>query len=53
MGASGDQFLPFAGDILLTQESVTSVGLYRLCFDGASLQTEELRATADSATLRQ
>jgi hypothetical protein len=53
IGASGDQFLPIAGDILLTQESVTSVGLYRLYFDGASIRAEELRATSDSARIAQ
>ena len=44
---------PLAGDLLLTQESVTAVGLFRLNYDGTALQVEELQAASGSATLGQ
>jgi hypothetical protein len=53
IGVAGPSFLPIAGDILLTQESVTSVGLFRLWFDGTGLRTEELQAASGSARLGQ
>jgi len=53
IGAGGWQFLPLAGDILVTMETVTRVGLYRLHWDGATLRTEELPASSDSATIGQ
>lgn len=53
LGASGLQFLPIAGDLLLAQESVTSVGLFHLVWDGAALSAEELTVTAGSATIGQ
>ncbi len=53
VGVLGDEFLPIAGDILLTQESVASVGLFRLYWDGVDLQTVELTADPSSATLGQ
>ena len=53
LGASSEQFLPIAGDILLTQESVTSVGLFRLHYDGTALIANELTVTSDSATIGQ
>ncbi|GDX83079.1 hypothetical protein LBMAG42_48900 [Deltaproteobacteria bacterium] len=53
IGVRGDGFLPIAGDILLTQESVSSVGLYRLYWDGVDLRTVELTAAAGSDTIGQ
>ena len=53
VGVLSDSFLPIAGDILLTQESVTSVGLFRLYWDGVDLLTDELEAAAGSATIAQ
>lgn len=53
IGVGGYNFLPIAGDILLTQETVTSVGLFRLWWDGSALRTEELRADPSSATIGQ
>ncbi len=53
VGAIGSEFLPIAGDILLTQETHGSVGLYRLYWDGSSLQSTELRAQPGSAMLSQ
>ncbi len=53
LGVISDEFLPIAGDILLTQESVSNVGLFRLYYDGRDLLAEELTATADSATIGQ
>ncbi len=53
LGVTGEEFLPIAGDILLTQESVTSVGLFRLYYDGTDILAEELSAAPDSATIGQ
>ena len=53
IGAPGHELLPMAGDILLTQESVTSVGLFHLRYDGTGLVVEELTAASGSATLGQ
>jgi hypothetical protein len=53
IGVSASELLPMAGDILLTQESHSGVGLYRLNHDGADLVVEELRAASGSATLGQ
>ena len=53
IGVLGEEFLPIAGDILLTQESVTNVGLFRLYWDGVDLLTMELAATTTSDTIAQ
>jgi hypothetical protein len=53
IGVPAHQFLPMAGDILLTQETVTSVGLFHLRFDGTDLVVEELTASSTSAALGQ
>ncbi len=53
LGATAADFLPIAGDILLTQESVGAVGLYRLYFDGTSVRADELAAAPDGATIAQ
>ena len=53
IGATATEFLPMAGDILVTHETVTSVGLFRLYWDGSALQTDELVASAGSATIAQ
>lgn len=53
LGVTGEEFLPIAGDILLTQESVTSVGLFRLYYDGTDILAEELSAAPASATIGQ
>ena len=53
IGIPSHQLLPMAGDILLTQESVTRVGLFHLRFDGTNLVTEELTASAGSASIAQ
>ena len=53
VGAFGSQFLPIAGDIVLTQEGVTRVGLFRLWWDGTNLRADELQATSDSAPIAQ
>ena len=53
IGVPAHQLLPMAGDILLTQEAVDSVGLFHLRFDGTDLVVEELTASASSASLGQ
>ena len=53
IGVPAEDFLPMAGDILLTQESVTNIGLYHLRFDGTNLVVEELSAAPGSAPLGQ
>ena len=53
IGVPAQDLLPMAGDILLTQESVTSVGLFHLRYDGTGLVTEELTAASGSATIGQ
>ena len=53
VGVLGDEFLPIAGDILLTQETVGSVGLFRLTWNGVDLVATELQAAAGSATIGQ
>jgi hypothetical protein len=53
IGVPAQNMLPMAGDILLTQESVTSVGLYHLRYDGTVLVAEELTAASGSASLGQ
>jgi hypothetical protein len=43
LGAPAGDFTPIAGDILLTQESPgNTTGLFRLFWDGAQLQTEQI-----------
>lgn len=49
LGAAAEEFQPIAGDILLTMETVTAVGLYRLHWDGSQLAAPELTLTAESA----
>ena len=53
IGVPAEDFLPMAGDILLTQESVTNIGLYHLRFDGTNLVVEELSAAPGGAPLGQ
>ncbi len=53
VGASAGFFLPMAGDILVTEELVTSVGLFHLRWDGTDLVATELRASSGSATIGQ
>ena len=53
LGATAAEFLPIAGDILLTNETVTKVGLFRLYFDGAALRADELTVTPDGAAIAQ
>lgn len=53
IGAVADDFAGMVGDILLTQESHSGVGLYVLRWDGADLVTTELTAEPGSATLGQ
>ena len=53
VGVAGHELLPMAGDILLTQESITSVGLYHLRYDGSGLVVEELTAASGSVALGQ
>jgi hypothetical protein len=51
LGAPAGQFDPYEGEILLTQESVGGgqTGLYRLYWDGTSLQTDQFTLNAGSA----
>ena len=53
IGVPSHQLLPMAGDILLTQETVTNVGLFHLRYDGTSLVAEELTASASSTSIAQ
>ncbi len=53
LGTPSSYFLPNAGDILLTQESVGVCGLFRLYWNGSELHADELSVTADSATVGQ
>jgi hypothetical protein len=53
LGVEADEFLPIAGDIILTQESHSNVGLYRLWWDGANLQVVELSSASGSPTIAQ
>ena len=53
LGVQGDQMRPAAGDILLTQEMVGAVGLYRLYWTGTSHAVMELTAAAGSASIAQ
>lgn len=53
LGAPAAGFLPIAGDILLTTESVSAVGLFRLHYDGTTLHADELTVTPDGATIAQ
>jgi hypothetical protein len=53
LGATAAEFLPIAGDILLTQENVGAVGLYRLYYDGSDVRADELTAAPDGATIAQ
>lgn len=53
IGGTASEFLPMAGDILVTNETVTSVGLFRLYWDGSALHADELTASAGSATIAQ
>lgn len=53
IGVPAEDLLPMAGDILLTQESVTSVGLFHLRYDGTDLIADELTAASGSATIGQ
>ena len=53
LGAAASQFLPYVGDILLTQEFHTGSGLFRLSWDGVSLGTEEFLLGLGSAPVGQ
>jgi hypothetical protein len=53
IGVSGSEWAPMAGDILLTQESVSRVGLYILRYNGSSLEVTELTAAPGSASIAQ
>lgn len=53
VGVDAAEWLPIAGDILLTMESVSRVGLYRLYWDGVRLKVAELTAASGSASLGQ
>ncbi len=48
LGAPASQFSWMVGDILLTQETHSKTGLFRLFWDGTTLKTEELNLTSDS-----
>ncbi|HRI69780.1 MAG TPA: hypothetical protein PK156_36375 [Polyangium sp.] len=48
LGAPAQEFAGIVGDILLTQETHASVGLYRLYWDGAMLTAQEIPITAQS-----
>ncbi len=51
--ASAADFSSITGEILLTQEIHSGSGLFRLFWNGASLQTEELLLTSNSAPVGQ
>jgi hypothetical protein len=55
LGADAAQFVPFVGDILLTQEQPAAghSGLSRLLWDGSSLVTEEFTIGAGSPVIGQ
>ncbi|MFM2248698.1 MAG: hypothetical protein RL071_4773 [Pseudomonadota bacterium] len=53
LGVDGAQLAGMAGDILLTQESHSGAGLYRLWWDGSTPRVEELTATSGGPTLGQ
>jgi len=53
LGISGAELVGMGGDILLTQEGHTGTGLYRLWWDGAALQVEELVAAAGGPSIGQ
>jgi hypothetical protein len=48
LGASAQEFAGMVGDILLTQETHSSVGLYRLYWNGSALTAQEIPITAQS-----
>ena len=48
LGAPASQFSWMIGDILLTQESHSGTGLFRLFWNGTTLNTEEINLTFDS-----
>jgi hypothetical protein len=50
LGAAAKEFESIVGDILLTQETHGSVGLYRLYWNGSMLVTQEIPITAQSFT---
>lgn len=53
LGAAALDFLPMVGDILLTQESHSGVGLYRLWWDGTALQTAEILVSSTEPAVAQ
>jgi len=55
LGAPASEFSSLVGDLLLTQELPAGggVGLYRLFWNGAALQTEQLTLTPGSANVGQ
>jgi len=53
LGAPASEFAGIAGDILLTQESHSGSGLFRLFWSGGTLQTEHLTLGAGSAPAAQ
>ncbi len=53
LGAPADQFHSVMGDVILTQESHTGVGLYRLKWTGTDFVSQEIPATATSAAIGQ
>jgi hypothetical protein len=53
LGAAADQFNNMLGDILLTQETHTATGIYRLKWDGMGFVAQPIPITMDSATVGQ
>jgi len=53
LGVQGEQMRPIAGDILLTQESHSGTGLYRLYWTGTSHAVMELGVSSGSAAISQ
>ncbi len=53
LGTPAAQLTSMIGDILLTQESHSSTGLYRLKWDGQALVAQEIPITAESAAVGQ
>ena len=49
LGAVASDFQKMVGDVLLTQETHTATGLYRLYWDGATVGAQELPLTVTSA----
>ncbi len=53
LGAPASSFASMVGDILLTQEFHSGSGLFRLFWDGSTLQAEELALASGSAPVGQ